>query len=120
MCEDTDTAVRILTEELTGILDVLVPVRTIQMRARYAPWLTKETKLLLKERDASQHADAVSGSQDSWRLYKNLRNAANSVMKNEKKKWEQQRLKEQPYNPLEKYKNLAKLENFWSTHSALP
>jgi hypothetical protein len=114
MCEDTDMAVRILTEELTRILDVLAPVRTIQMRARYAPWLTKETKLLIKERDASQHAAAVSGSQDDWRLYKNLRNTANSVMRNDKKKWEQERLNHLENNITTLWRNIKTWLN-WKT-----
>ena len=54
MCEDTDSAVKILTDELSRILDDLAPVKTIQLRSRNAPWLTKETKVLLKERDKAQ------------------------------------------------------------------
>ena len=40
MCEESNTAVK--------ILDELAPIKTIQMRTRYEPWLTKETKVLLK------------------------------------------------------------------------
>ena len=114
MCEDTNTAVKILTDELTTILDELAPVRTIQLRSRYAPWLTKETKVLQKERDKAQQAASLSGSQEDWRLYKNLRNSTNSTMRKEKKKWEQKRLNNLENSPTTLWKNIKTWLN-WKT-----
>ena len=51
LCDDVNTAVEILTNELTFILDAMAPMRTIQVRTRYAPWLTSTTINLMKERD---------------------------------------------------------------------
>ena len=51
LCEDVEQAVYILTSNLTTILDQLAPIRTIQMRTRYAPWLSSDTKALIKERE---------------------------------------------------------------------
>ena len=37
LCSDVDTAVDLLTNKLTFILDTLAPMKTIQVRTRYAP-----------------------------------------------------------------------------------
>ena len=84
------------------------------MRTRYAPWLTKETNVLLKERDKAQQTASLSGCQDDWRLYKNLRNSANSSMRNDKKKWEQKRLNNLENSPATLWKNIKTWLN-WKT-----
>ena len=40
MCEDPSKAADILTSKLTAILDQMAPIKTIQVRANYAPWLS--------------------------------------------------------------------------------
>ena len=64
LCEDLDQAVQIFTTSLTKILDRLAPVRTIQIRTKYAPWLSSSTKALIRERDQAQVLAAESGDQD--------------------------------------------------------
>ena len=54
MCEDANHAAVILTHNLFKILDTMAPEHTVQCRSHYAPWLTPETKELLKERDSAQ------------------------------------------------------------------
>ena len=63
-----------LTNKLTLLLDQVAPVRTVQTRTRYAPWLSKETKASMKTRDTAQKQAADTQHPDDWRLYKNLRN----------------------------------------------
>ena len=46
---DVNQAVQILSDKITFILDVMAPIRTIQVRTKYAPWLSKETIRLMKE-----------------------------------------------------------------------
>ena len=41
---DVNVAVSVLTEKLTTVLDRFAPMRTVQVLAKYAPWLTKATK----------------------------------------------------------------------------
>ena len=50
-CNDVNEAVDILTNKLTKILDEMAPVRTYQVRCKYAPWLSESTKTLMKQRD---------------------------------------------------------------------
>ena len=92
MCNDVNKATQILTEKLTSILDQLAPLKTVQTRTRYAPWLSPATKSTMKERDAAQKLASASQKPDDWRLYKNLRNSVTARMRKEKFSWEKQRL----------------------------
>ena len=92
MCENPSEAADLLTRKLTGILDTMAPIRTIQVRSKYAAWLSDHTKAMLKDRDAAQATAAETRDPDDWRQYKNLRNSATSRMRAEKKAWEQQKL----------------------------
>ena len=92
LCEDLDQAVQLLTNKITSLLDQVAPVRTIQTRTRYAPWLSKETKASMKTRDTAQKQAADTQHPDDWRLYKNLRNTVTARMRSEKSAWEKQRL----------------------------
>ena len=62
---DVDTAERLLTERITRVLDKFAPVKTIQVKPSYAPWLTDQVKEAMTQRDRAQL---------SWRLYRHLRN----------------------------------------------
>ena len=79
------TAVTLLTDKITSVLDKFAPIRTIQVRSKYAPWLTQEVKSVMAERDRAQKAAAMSRDQEKWRLYRNLRNFVTSCMKKAKK-----------------------------------
>ena len=84
----------------------MAPVKTVQIRKYYASWLTKETKLLLTERNRAQNYAAQTGNVDDWRLYKSLRNSANSKMRAEKKAWERKRLDHVENNSSNIWKNM--------------
>ena len=43
---NVDTASEILTKKLTEVLDEMAPIRKIQTRTSYAPWLSEEAKKL--------------------------------------------------------------------------
>ena len=54
-CQDVDLAVDALTTKLTEILDVMAPVKTFQVRKKYAAWVSSDTKEKVKARDAALH-----------------------------------------------------------------
>ena len=58
-CTDVNLAAEILTTKLSEILDIMAPVKKFQTRTNYAPWMSKETKLLKEKKR--------SGSQESHR-----------------------------------------------------
>ena len=69
LCSGVDMPTEILTSKLTGVLDEMAPVKKIQTRNNYAPWLGKETKLLKDKREAAE-----TDRQEDWRLFRGLRN----------------------------------------------
>ena len=53
-CDDVEEAVKILSDDLNKILDDMAPIKTIQVRAKYCPWLSDTTKALQSERNRIQ------------------------------------------------------------------
>ena len=74
-----------LTEKITRVLDKFAPVKTIQVKPSYAPWLTDQVKEAMTQRDRAQLTASVTQCQESWRLYRHLRNFATKCLKNAKK-----------------------------------
>ena len=56
-----------LTNSLNTILDQMAPIRIIQIREKYVPWLSESTKKSMQERDTAQATAALSRDQDDWR-----------------------------------------------------
>lgn len=89
---DVNEATEILVTKLNNILDHMAPVKTVQTRSRYAPWLGEETKILQKERDAAQEKAAQSDNPDDWRQFRSLRNQVTARLRAEKKEWDRKKL----------------------------
>ena len=106
MTEDPNLAAEILTNSLNKILDELAPIKTIQVRTKYAAWLTDSTKELLKQRDDAQAKAALTRDQDDWRLFKNIRNTATAKMRAEKRAWEQHKLDNAQQSPSTLWSNV--------------
>ena len=113
LCEDVDTAVKILSDKLTFILDTMAPIRTIQVRKKYAPWLSKTTLELMKERDNIQKIAAQTKDRDDWTKFKHLRNRINSRLKYEEKSWQKTKLEECGEDSSKVWKNVKNILN-WS------
>ena len=78
-CEDVDLVVKMLSDEITQILDVMAPIKVIQVRTNYAPWLSKSTKDLMKIRDLAQRKASESNDPDDWKQFRKYRNRVTSV-----------------------------------------
>ena len=89
MCDDVHKATDLLTSKLNIILDSITPVRTFQVRQKYAPWLIDRTKAFIKNINEAQKLASQTKDQDDWR---HLRNAVTARMKEEKKLWEMKKL----------------------------
>ena len=94
LCEDLEMAVNMVSEKLNTILDEMAPVKVIQVRTNYAPWMSRETKQKIKERDKAQEKASVTKNIEDWEEYKRLRNTVNNTLKIEKKNWQGQKLRE--------------------------
>ena len=62
----------------------MAPIKSIQIRTKYAPWLSDQTKSIMKERDRAQKYAQQTNNYEDWRKYKNLRNTVNNKLKYEK------------------------------------
>ena len=69
-----------------SILDNHAPVRFFQTRKNYAPWVSKETKILIEERDKLKDESTKSDDPEVLRRYKILRNKIKSQLANHEKK----------------------------------
>ena len=106
LCEDASKAAEILTTKLTFILDLMAPIKTIQVRSKYAAWLSGETKTMLRERNSAQAKAAETRDPDDWRRYKNLRNSVTARVRGEKKAWEKQKLDYAQHNASTLWQNV--------------
>ena len=62
-----DKALEIFTNNITGILDEMAPMRTLQIRTNYAPWLSEETLELIKARDEAHKVAVETKCRDDWK-----------------------------------------------------
>ena len=99
MCQDPNQAAEMLTNKLTTILDQMAPIKTFQVRVKYAPWMSASTKDLLKVRNTAQETAARTKHPEDWLAYKNLRNTATAKMRQEKKIWEEHKLNDTQHDP---------------------
>ena len=93
MCQDVNTAVQLLSSKLTFILDTMAPMKTVQIRKHYVPWLSRDTQALMKERDRLHKVASVNGNNEDWQNFKNIRNKINNKLKFEEKKWHAEKIK---------------------------
>ena len=84
----------------------MAPLKTIQVKTKYVPWLSENTKKLIKDRNSAQANAAQTQDLDDWRLYKSLRNTATSKMRQEKKAWEKMKLESTKHNPSTLWKSV--------------
>ena len=89
---DVNTAVDIFTKNVNNILDRMAPVKTFQTSTKYCPWLTQETKLLIKERNKAQKLLSENKNQSNLKNFKNLRNEVTRRLRSDKITWQKQKL----------------------------
>ena len=116
LCEDVNTAVELLSSKITFILDTMA-MKTIQIRTRYAPWLSKYTIRLMKERDQQQKTASETKKREDWLKFKALRNQINNRLKYEEKSWEKAKLEECDGNPSKTWKSVKDILNWKSSGS---
>ena len=93
LCEDLESAVNMVSTKLNLILDEMAPVKVVQVRTHYAPWVSKEMKQKIKTRNDAQKKAAETQSEEDWQTYRKLRNYITNNLKNEKKNWQEQKIK---------------------------
>ena len=72
----------------------MAPIRTIQVRKKFAPWLSQATVDMMKEIDQLQKEAAQSQNRELWKKFKCLQNKVNNRLKYEEKSWQKSKLVE--------------------------
>ena len=95
-CIDVNTATDVFTQKFKFILNKHAPWTRVQQRKCFAPWLTKETKNLMEQRDhwKSVAKGSVVDASQAWSQYKLLRNKINNRKKREEHLYKAQKLAE--------------------------
>ena len=91
-CEDVEEAVKILTNNLNGILDTMAPIKKVQVRTKYAVWLSNSTKEKMKLRDTAKKKAQETNNDEDWKRYKHMRNNVTNILKNEKTNYQKQKI----------------------------
>ena len=91
-CSDIDSAVEIFTDQFLQVLDLHAPMRTIQTRSNYAPWLSENVKKLMQRRNEAQNKAVLSQSYEDWNMFRKLRNEVTKKLRTDEKKWHQEKL----------------------------
>ena len=92
MSNDVEVAIEIVTQRLTEVLDQMAPIKTFQSRSNYAPWVSDNTKNKIKERNEAQKKASETKTSSDWEEYKKLRNQVNSILKAEKRTWQENKI----------------------------
>ena len=93
-CQDVDQAEATFTRLFQSVINSHAPWVQYQQRKHYVPWLTKETKLLMQQRDswkqvhlhhALNNLGQTAGDDQihAWKEYKRFRNIINNRKKSE-------------------------------------
>ena len=117
LCTDVDKAVKLLSNKITTILDQMAPMKTVQVRTNYNPWLSQQTKDLMIERDRLQKSAAETENQDEWNKYKVLRNHINNRLRTEERQWQKLKISDCGKDSSKLWKSIKTILNWNSSGS---
>ena len=80
--DDIEAAGDTFTKVFSEILDKHAPLKVIQNRKNYQPYLSNEIKEIMSKRDNLKEDAAVTGNANTYREYQNLRNEITKLLKN--------------------------------------
>ena len=124
-CRDVDTATATLTRKLCYVLNVHAPWVQFQQRKFFSPWITSETKELMKQRDMwkqrakdlallSPNMEANPEQVEAWSQYKSFRNKINNRKKTEETNYKASKITENLDSATKTWKT-AKMLMDWKT-----
>ena len=107
-CIDPEEATKCFTRKFRSVLNAHAPWTRIQQRKAFSPWITTETKEMMKQRDlwkqrAKQLAElsevACPVQIHAWGQYKQLRNQVNNRKKTDERAYKSQKVSEVADSP---------------------
>ena len=116
--EDVDEAINVFTSAYNSVLNLHAPIRIIQNRNNYIPYISKEIKLLMSERNKQKIIAAQTGRTEDFNKYKRLRNQVVSKLKRAKETYYQEKFNDPTLSPNDTWKNAYQL--LGSSKSSFP
>ena len=104
-CTDVNKAWESFKNIFLTTLNHHAPVVTKRIKGRPCPWLSADIKSTMDQRDKILRKARKSGKDFYWNSYKSLRNRCNNMIKNAKKRYHTELLKDNAKNP----------SKFWKT-----
>ena len=123
-CVDVDLAAECFTRKFRYILNIHAPWVRVQQHKNFAPWLTAETKELMRQRDIWKERaknlarlSSVVGPEQvaAWGEYKNYRNKINNRKKNEETAYKSGKFSEVHDSPYTVWKTAKSFMGWKST-----
>ena len=108
--DNTDFVAGQLVHLINMALDQVAPVKKIQIRNRYAPYISESTKVLMKERDSAKYTFLKSQSGVDKKKYAVIRNKVLKIQRQEKKMWIDRMLGEDGKNAKKNMENCQNSE----------
>ena len=119
MCQDVDVSTEILTRKIVQVLNIHAPWVVFQKRKYYAPWITKETKELIKSRDnwkrISEEYTKTGNEQaatEAWSKFKQFRNKVNNRKKSEEVRFKSEKLSSSKDSPAQTWSTVKSFMNW--------
>ena len=95
----------------------MAPIKVFQSRSKYCPWLSEQTKYLLKLRNEAQQLYSREKTDYNYEKFKKLRNRATNQLRKDKIGWQKKKLQECSGNSSLMWKNVLGWLNWSSTGS---
>ena len=92
--DDIDEATEVFTKAFTNVLDKHAPLKVIQNRNNYVPYISNELKEKMKDRDKLKIEAAISGDKEKYSEYKAKRNEVSTNLKTAKSNYYGQKFEE--------------------------
>ena len=106
LCQDANMAAEMLTKKLNVILDEMAPVKKIQLRTNFAPWISEQCKAEMDSRDAAHKTAAESGLDTDWDTFRQVRNSVTRMVRKEKEAWKRRKVEGCQANSSSCWKNV--------------
>ena len=104
-CEDIDDAVRVFTDSFRMVLDKHAPVKIIQNRVNYQPYISEDIKREMLERDNLKEKAAETGNSDDYNNYKTQRNLVTYKMRSAEKDYHSEKFNDDQATSSQMWKN---------------
>ena len=87
MSGDASKAAELLTSNINSVLNKMAPVKKIQVRQNYAPWVSEGCKRDIDTRERAQEKAVASQQGEDWDEFRRIRNAVTRRVRKEKEDW---------------------------------